>query len=144
MVDDKPVYVGETPRSLGYLTFKFPPVTGRSLKIELTGRPKDVDAFGQIVEVTGQKDTGAAGDETGKISIIETEIYEEIDLPTCQRYLSLAIPLPTTMQTAARAGPIHSSIILTRRKSTCSIAHARDAVVAPSLPKGFGTRFSAR
>lgn len=60
------------------VTTPFPPVTGSNLKIELAGRPKDVDAFGQIVEVTGQKDTGAAdGDDLrGKIAIIEIEIYD--------------------------------------------------------------------
>jgi hypothetical protein len=76
MVDDKPVYTGETPRSLGYVTLTFPPVTGRSLKIELAGRPVDVDAFGQIIEVTGKKDTEAADKDKGTLSIVEIEIYE--------------------------------------------------------------------
>ncbi|HEX3084861.1 MAG TPA: DUF4982 domain-containing protein, partial [Pyrinomonadaceae bacterium] len=76
MVDDKPVYAGETPRSLGYVTLTFPPVTGRSLKIELAGRPIDVDAFGQIIEVTGKKDTEAAAEkDKGTLSIVEIEIY---------------------------------------------------------------------
>jgi hypothetical protein len=77
MVDDQLAYAGETPRSLGYVTLTFPPVTGHSLKIELTGHPKDVDAFGQIIEVTGQKDSAAADkDEKGTLSIVEIEIYE--------------------------------------------------------------------
>ena len=77
-VDDKVVFEGETPRSLGYVTLTFPPTTGRGLKIELTGRPKDVDAFGQIVEVTGQKDTGNTRDQNdrGTLGIVEIEIYE--------------------------------------------------------------------
>jgi hypothetical protein len=76
MVDDKVAYSGETPRSLGYVTLTFPPVTGRSLKIELAGRPIDVDAFGQIIEVTGKKDTEAADKDRGTLSIVEIEIYE--------------------------------------------------------------------
>jgi hypothetical protein len=75
-VDDKIAYEGETPRSLGYVTLAFPSVTGHSLKIELTGRPKDIDAFGQIIEVAGQKD--APADDTNKngmLSIVEIEIY---------------------------------------------------------------------
>src|SRR5262249_10174409 len=36
-VDDHIVFEGNTPRSLGYVTFSFAPVTGRNLKIELTG-----------------------------------------------------------------------------------------------------------
>jgi hypothetical protein len=79
MVDDKPVYTGETPRSLGYVTLTFPPVTGRSLKIELAGRPIDVDAFGQIIEVTGKKDTEAAAEkDKGTLSIVEIEIYAPV------------------------------------------------------------------
>jgi hypothetical protein len=76
-VDDRPVFAGETPRSLGYVTLTFPPITGRSLKIELTGPPKDVDAFGQIIEVTAQKDVGSVGNnDKGTLRIVEIEIYE--------------------------------------------------------------------
>jgi hypothetical protein len=46
------------------------------LKIELGGRPIDVDAFGQIIEVTGKKDTEAADKDKGTLSIVEIEIYE--------------------------------------------------------------------
>ena len=75
-VDEKIAFEGETPRSLGYVTLAFPPVTGHSLKIELTGRPKDIDAFGQIIEVTGQKDALAEDSkEKGTLSIVEIEIY---------------------------------------------------------------------
>ncbi len=78
MVDDTVVFTGETPRSLGYVTLAFPPVTGQSVKIELTGRPKDVDAFGQIIEVTGRKDTEGTGgtNDKGTLSIVEIEVYE--------------------------------------------------------------------
>jgi beta-galactosidase len=76
-VDDKIAFLGETPRSLGYVTLTFAPVTGRTLKIELTGRPKDIDAFGQIIEVTGTKDTGDA-EEKATLSIVEIEIYEPV------------------------------------------------------------------
>ena len=75
-VDDKVAFEGETPRSLGYVTLAFPPVTGHSLKIELTGRPKDIDAFGQIIEVTGQKDAPSEdSNRKGTLSIVEIEIY---------------------------------------------------------------------
>ena len=59
------------------MTLTFPPVTGRSLKIELNARPKDIDAFGQIIEVTGKKDTGNAEDKA-TLSIVEIEIYEPV------------------------------------------------------------------
>ena len=77
-VDDRVVFTGETPRSLGYVTLAFPPANGHSLKIELTGRPKDVDALGQITEVA-QKDAEAAGQNTkGSLAIVEIEIYEPV------------------------------------------------------------------
>jgi hypothetical protein len=79
MVDDKLAYSGETPRSLGYVTLTFSPVSGHSLKIELAGRPIDVDAFGQIIEVTGKKDTEAVAEKIkGTLSIVEIEVYEPI------------------------------------------------------------------
>jgi hypothetical protein len=79
LVDDRVVFEGSTPRSLGYVTFAFPPVTGRSLKVELTGSASNRDAFGNIVEIPGTPDTQSAagqGGARGTLSIIEIEIYE--------------------------------------------------------------------
>ncbi|HEU4932529.1 MAG TPA: DUF4982 domain-containing protein, partial [Pyrinomonadaceae bacterium] len=90
-VDDKQVFTGETPRSLGYVTLSFPPVTGSNLKVELTGRPKDIDAFGQIVEVTGQKDTGSV-DDKGKIAILEIEIYDASQTNSQQSSINPKLP----------------------------------------------------
>ena len=79
-VDDTTVYAGDTPRSLGYVTLQFPATTGRSVKIELTGAPKDLDAFGQITEVR-QKETAGNGGKTepAALRIIEIEIYETVN-----------------------------------------------------------------
>jgi rhamnogalacturonan acetylesterase len=74
MVDDRVVFTGETPRSLGYVTLAFPRVIGRSLKIQLMARPRDFDAFGQIVEVTGEKDLDTRLNR-GTLAIVELEIY---------------------------------------------------------------------
>jgi hypothetical protein len=79
-VDDKVVFEGVTPRSLGYVTLSFPPATGKSLTIELSGKVgADQDAFAQVVEVTGAKNTGASGESAtaakGTLEIIEAEIY---------------------------------------------------------------------
>ncbi|HWW74975.1 MAG TPA: DUF4982 domain-containing protein, partial [Pyrinomonadaceae bacterium] len=79
LVDDRVVFSGNTPRSLGYVTFTFPPVVGRSLRVELTGSASDRDAFGDIVEIPGTPDPqSSAGKGGGKstLSIIEMEIYE--------------------------------------------------------------------
>lgn len=80
-VDDKIVFEGITPRSLGYVSFSFAPVSGKSLTVELMANPTNRDAFGNIVEIQGTPDpNSAAGKTTGKatLSIIEMEIYEPV------------------------------------------------------------------
>lgn len=54
-VDDKTVFTGKTPLSLGYVTLSFPPLTGNNLKIELTADDAD---------------------QKGTIGIFEIEIYD--------------------------------------------------------------------
>ncbi|HEX7318240.1 MAG TPA: DUF4982 domain-containing protein [Pyrinomonadaceae bacterium] len=81
LVDDKVVFSGSTPRSLGYVTLTFPAAVGRSLKIELTGSASNRDAFGQIIEVPGTPDPKSSADKAGArgtLSIIEVEIYEPV------------------------------------------------------------------
>lgn len=77
-VDDKVVYTGTTPRSLGYVTIGFPPATGRSIKIELAGEASNRDALGNIVEITGAPDPNSAANRGGatKLGIVEAEFYE--------------------------------------------------------------------
>jgi hypothetical protein len=80
-VDNRVVFRGNTPRSLGYVTLSFPPVAGRSLKLELAGSVSNRDAFGNIVEIPGTPDphSGAGkGSSIGSLSIVEIEIYEPV------------------------------------------------------------------
>jgi beta-galactosidase len=78
-VDGHEVFSGETPKSLGYVTLPFKPVTGRSVKIELIGNSKDKDEF-KLVEVANQAiaDTGANRLPGGVLAIIEAEFYEAV------------------------------------------------------------------
>jgi beta-galactosidase len=100
LVDDKEVFHGDSERSLGYVTFTFPPTKGRTVRIELVGASTERDAFDQIVEVTGQKLQNAenpppANDEVngndrrrrggrgrepnrGALRIVELELYEPL------------------------------------------------------------------
>lgn len=80
LVDDKVVFTGNTPRNLGYTTFTFIPVSGNSLKVELTGTASNRDAFGNIIEIPGTPDPQSAANKGGPttLSIIEIEIYEPI------------------------------------------------------------------
>jgi beta-galactosidase len=75
-VDGKPAYLGNTPKSLGYVTLPLKPAQGKAVRIELVGVVDDKDGFG-LVEVTGEKLPDAAGSGArGALEIIEAEIYE--------------------------------------------------------------------
>jgi beta-galactosidase len=76
-VDDRVVFTGQTPRSLGYVTIAFPNTAGKSVKIELTGEASNRDAFGNITEIAGQPDPKSAADKGGKnrLALVEAEIY---------------------------------------------------------------------
>jgi beta-galactosidase len=77
-VDGRVVFTGNSPRSLGYVTFTFPPVQGKSVKIELTGNASNRDAFGNIIEIPGTPDAQSAAGKGGTknaLGIVEAEIY---------------------------------------------------------------------
>ncbi len=78
-VDDTEVFKGPSERNLGYYMLSFPPVTGKSLTVELIGTNRDRDAF-NIVEITGERDrAGAAGNDRaarGTLNIVEIEVYQ--------------------------------------------------------------------
>jgi beta-galactosidase len=79
LVDNKVVYTGTTPQSLGYVTIPFATTNGQSLTVQLNGTNTNKDAFG-LVEVNGHKDDdGTVGaDPKGKsmLGINEIEIYQ--------------------------------------------------------------------
>ncbi|MEP6848927.1 MAG: sugar-binding domain-containing protein, partial [Acidobacteriota bacterium] len=79
-IDDKVVFTGVTTRSLGYVTIKFQPTLGRTIKIELTGDASNRDAFGNIVEIGGTPDpkSGAAKGGRSVLGIVEAEFYASI------------------------------------------------------------------
>jgi hypothetical protein len=76
-VDGRVVFTGTTPRSLGYVTISFPPVIGKSVRIELTGDASNRDAFGNIVEIGGTPDPRSSAAKGGKstLGIVEAEFY---------------------------------------------------------------------
>ncbi len=80
-VDDKEVFKGDTPRSLGYVTFKFEPVKGKKVRVQLIGAVSDNDAF-DIVELSGKVDQGNLNEEEkntrGSLEILEAEFYEPV------------------------------------------------------------------
>lgn len=94
LVDDREVFRGDTERSLGYITFHFPPTKGRSVSVQLIGAVADVDRFDQIVEVDGASlDQPDPSDEPSNrpadvrsprrrradtLRIVEVEVYEPL------------------------------------------------------------------
>jgi beta-galactosidase/beta-glucuronidase len=98
LVDNDEVYRGDSERSLGYVTFDFPPTEGVSVRVELIGASTEGDAFSEIAEVAGEvardanvADEGAkagAGERGGRprgrnrtsgaLRIVELEIYEPL------------------------------------------------------------------
>lgn len=78
-VDNEVVYEGATLQSLGYVALPLKPVKGRFVTIQLTGRNIEADAFGGIVEVTGQKEIETpAATARGQLRIVEAEFYEQL------------------------------------------------------------------
>ena len=78
-VDEKQVFLGTTPRSLGYVTLSFPETSGKSVTIKLNGEASNRDAFGNIIEITGTPDANSAANKGGKtiLGIVEAEVYSK-------------------------------------------------------------------
>jgi hypothetical protein len=80
LIDNKEVFKGSTPLSLGYVTLNVTPTKGKKVKIELMGSAKDSDAI-NLVEITGKVDDAGlnAGSKTlQRLPIVEVEFYEPI------------------------------------------------------------------
>lgn len=83
LIDGKEVYSGETEKSLGYISIPITPTKGRFIKIQLRGKSIDNDAFGDIIEITGQKELDLykepnASNVGGQLRIVEVEFYEKV------------------------------------------------------------------
>ncbi len=80
LVDGKQVYLGTTPRTLGYVTFSFPPTLGKTVSIKLNGEASNRDAFGNIIEIIGIPDPNSSANKGGKstLGIVEAEFYAPI------------------------------------------------------------------
>ncbi|HQU85961.1 MAG TPA: DUF4982 domain-containing protein [Pyrinomonadaceae bacterium] len=80
LVDEKQVFLGTTPRSLGYVTLSFPETSGKSVTIKLNGEASNRDAFGNIIEITGTPDANSVANKGGKsiLGIVEAEFYSPV------------------------------------------------------------------
>lgn len=77
-LDGAVVYQGTPEKNLGYADLNWQAKTGQKLRIELTSGTQDRDGFGNIIEVTSDRQgasTGAEKVKTGNIlSIVEADI----------------------------------------------------------------------
>jgi beta-galactosidase len=79
-IDNKKIFNGTTPTSLGYVTLDCKPAKGKKVRIELAGATKDSDEI-KLVEITGKVDQAGlkAGDKAnGQLKIVEVEFYEPL------------------------------------------------------------------
>jgi hypothetical protein len=77
-VDGAEVFAGATPISLGYVTIPLKPVTGKSLKIEMTGPARGQSGI-NITELANARDPAATGvglSSANTLSLVEVEIYQ--------------------------------------------------------------------
>ena len=64
--DDKQVFEGVAPATVGYTTLRLPPTTTcRALRVQLAGAPRG-GGNAQVIEVTGKADGHGGGDAGGK------------------------------------------------------------------------------
>src|SRR6185437_7124206 len=75
LVDGQEAWRGTTEKSLGYVHLKFKPVTGQTVRIQLTAPPIQLLVAGE--EVNGKKLDDGPGNANApaRLGIIETEIY---------------------------------------------------------------------
>jgi hypothetical protein len=76
--DDKPVFEGVAPSTVGYSTLHFPPTACRTLRLQLAGKPRR-GGEGDLIEVTGKADAHGGDDAKarGKLVIHEVELLVE-------------------------------------------------------------------
>ena len=77
-VDEKEVFAGATPVSLGYVHLPLKPVEGTRLRIQLTA-PAQGQGGINLTELANTKDSAATGvgmPSNGTLSIVEVEIYQ--------------------------------------------------------------------
>ncbi|WP_207592913.1 sugar-binding domain-containing protein [Halomontanus rarus] len=74
-VDNREVWSGEVGRTLAYDSITFDPTEGRTLTIALEGVTSVEDAFGQIVEITGERHHSDREDAQNYLELMEVELY---------------------------------------------------------------------
>jgi hypothetical protein len=83
LVDGIEVWKGKTKQSLGYINIPVNPTLGQSVTIRLTGPDTEKDAFENLVELTGKKESDLKKESDsvsskGQLQIIEAEFYEKV------------------------------------------------------------------
>lgn len=81
-VNSEIAYSGNTPLSLGYITFIFNPIVSDRVTVQLTGANSSADEF-DLIEVPSYKDKVGLKDfeekKEGSLKIVEIEFYESVE-----------------------------------------------------------------
>ena len=106
---DELIWMGDTPRSLGYVHIPVKPVMTREITVRLRGAAADNDAFGGITELVAPaageldlfkaKGGAASGNE---LRIVEIEFKETLDQDAPEEF----IPEPEHVRMALRYDPV--------------------------------------
>jgi len=73
--DDRQVFEGIAPATVGYSTLRFPPTACRTLRLQLAGKPAG-GGNAELIEVTGKADVNGGDDAKarGRLVIHEIEL----------------------------------------------------------------------
>ncbi|MFC7139310.1 DUF4982 domain-containing protein [Halosimplex aquaticum] len=74
-VDGEEVWSGEVGHTLAYDAITFDPTEGRSVTVALAGVTRVEDAFGEIVEITGERHHSDVDEERNALELLEVELY---------------------------------------------------------------------
>jgi len=74
-IDGRQVWSGSVGQTLTYDTISFDAVKGRSVTIAMVGVTHVEDAFGEIVEITGERDQSGQRGGRGRLELVEVDLY---------------------------------------------------------------------
>jgi hypothetical protein len=83
LVDDKIVWTGNTPQSLGYVNLQLKPTKGKVVTIRLMGATSEKDAFQNMIELNGNKELDGFKNTKnlntkGQLRIVEIDVLSKI------------------------------------------------------------------
>ena|SRR5688500_7908747 len=82
LAEDREVFAGVAPSTVGYSTIGFPATACRTLRVQLAGAPRG-GGNAQLIEVTGKADAHGGDDPNGRGKLVVHEIELLRAAPPC-------------------------------------------------------------